>query len=87
MTAHWILRTTHRYNELAQFLGLLLLLAVISTAFALLFQSAGERTERAFINAEKYEAIEQCKAEGLTAFIHVESGQVICGGGPLRKLK
>lgn len=87
MTAHWILRTHHRHNELAQFLGLILLLVVISTALALLFQSAGERTERAFADAEKYEAIERCKAEGLTAFIHVESGQVICGGGPSRKLR
>lgn len=76
-----------RRNELARFLGWLLLAAVISMGLALLFQSAGARTERALIDAEKFEAIEFCKKDGLTAFMHVESGKVICGGGPFKKMR
>lgn len=75
-----------RRRELGQFFfwfGVL----VAASILALLLQSAGARTERALIEAEKSEAIELCKKDNLTAFMHVESGKVICGGGPFKKLQ
>ena len=62
-------------------------LAIFVIGFAVFWQAAGSRTERAFVEAQKYEAIEFCKKDNMTAFVHVESGKVICGGGSYRMLK
>lgn len=88
MTAsHWVLRTNERFHQAFNLCLVVGGLLVFFIGFAAFWQATGARTERAMAYAEKHEAIEMCKRDGLTAFMHVESGKVICGGGPLAKLK
>lgn len=88
MTAtHWIPMWKDKFNHVFNICVVVGGLLVLFIGFAAFWQAAGARTERAFVAAEKYEAIEYCKKDGLTAFVHVETGKVICGGGSLRSKK
>lgn len=53
-------------------------------AFAWFWQNVGANDERAFLLAEKYEALKKCEREQATAYIHVKSGAVICAKGSMR---
>lgn len=84
---HWIPRVYDKYREVAFAIGLFVLIAAIAIAFAWFWQSVGARTERTFLLAEKYEAIQTCRNEGASAFEHLESGTIICSRGSLRAQK
>jgi hypothetical protein len=62
-------------------------LAVGVFAFAIYWQWIGAKDERAFLLAEKYEALQKCEREQAVAYIHVKSGAVICAKGSMRLMK
>lgn len=66
---------------------LLILLGVIGAitiGFAVFWQWVGANDERAFLLAERYEALKKCERKQAVAYIHVESGAVICATGSMR---